>query len=286
MLPFTLMAPRIREPTSVDAVSVERPTPERLASEGPAPGGPAPEHAPAGSTRATGSAGPVEPPPSAWSFGDVAHFDDLDDLVAIGADLEPGTLLAAYRRGLFPMPSGTEGDPMYWFCPVRRGVLTVDGLVVSRSLRRSVRDFEVRVDTAFDEVVAACADPARESGWIDGDIRAAYRRLHELGWAHSVETWRDGRLVGGLYGVAIGGLFAGESMFHTERDASKVALVALVRGLDDGHAHERVVDVQWSTPHLASLGVVEQPRATYLRRLPATLGLPLPALFARPPMRR
>jgi leucyl/phenylalanyl-tRNA--protein transferase len=228
---------------------------------------------------------PVEPPPSAWSFGTASGFDDLDDLVAIGADLEPGTLLAAYRRGLFPMPSGNPGDPMYWFCPVRRGVLTVDGLVVSRSLRRSVRDFEVRVDTAFEEVVTACADPSRESGWIDDDIRTAYVRLHELGWAHSVETWRDGRLVGGLYGVAIGGLFAGESMFHTVRDASKAALVALVRGLDDEHGASRLVDVQWSTPHLASLGVVEVPRATYLRRLPGALALPRPALFARPPMR-
>ena len=228
---------------------------------------------------------PVEPPASGWSFGDSSGFDELDDLVAIGADLEPGTLLAAYRRGLFPMPSGTEGDPMYWFCPVRRGVLTVDGLVVSRSLRRSLRDFEVRVDTAFDAVMEACADPRRESSWIDGDIRAAYRRLHELGWAHSVETWRDGRLVGGLYGVGIGGLFAGESMFHTERDASKVALVALVRGLADEHGAERMVDVQWSTPHLASLGVVELPRVSYLRRLTASLRLPPPPLFARPPMR-
>ena len=229
---------------------------------------------------------PIEPPPSRWTFGDPAGFDPLDDLVGIGADLEPGTLLAAYRRGLFPMPSGAGGDPMYWFCPVRRGVLTVDGLVVSRSLRRSLRDFEVRVDTAFDEVVAGCADPARKSGWIDDDIRAAYQRLHRLGWAHSVETWRDGRLVGGLYGVAIGGLFAGESMFHTERDASKAALVALVRGLDDQHAAGRLVDVQWATPHLASLGVVEVPRAAYLRRLPATLALPRPAVFARSPMRR
>ncbi len=228
---------------------------------------------------------PVEPALSAWSFGAASSFDDLDDLVAIGADLEPGTLLAAYRRGLFPMPSGAAGDPMYWFCPVRRGVLTVDGLVVSRSLRRSLRDFEVRIDTAFDRVVAACADPSRESGWIDGEIRRAYQRLHELGWAHSVETWRDGRLVGGLYGVAIGGLFAGESMFHTERDASKAALVTLVRGLSDEHGDERIIDVQWSTPHLASLGVVEVSRAAYLRRLPSTLTVPRPALFTRPPMR-
>ena len=145
---------------------------------------------------------PVEPPPSRWSFGDPAGFDPLDDLVGIGADLAPGTLLAAYRRGLFPMPSGTPGDPMYWFCPVRRGVLPLDGLVVSKSLRRSCRDFEIRVDTAFAEVADACADPRRPQGWIDGDIRAAYLRLHELGWAHSVEAWRDGRLAGGLYGVA------------------------------------------------------------------------------------
>jgi leucyl/phenylalanyl-tRNA--protein transferase len=225
---------------------------------------------------------PVEPPASPWSFGDPTAYDELDDLVAIGADLEPGTLLAAYRRGLFPMPSGDPGDPMYWFCPVRRGVLTLDGLVVSRSLRRSVRDFEIRVDSAFGEVVDACADPARDSGWIDAEIRAAYVRLHELGWAHSVEAWRDGRLAGGLYGVAIGGLFAGESMFHRQRDASKAALVGLVEGLRDERAADRIIDVQWSTPHLASLGVVELPRATYLRRLPAALAVPAARLFGGP----
>ncbi|NYD43863.1 leucyl/phenylalanyl-tRNA--protein transferase [Nocardioides panaciterrulae] len=225
---------------------------------------------------------PVEPPASAWSFGDPTDYDPLDDLVAIGADLEPGTLLAAYRRGLFPMPSGTPGDPAYWFCPVRRGVLPLDGLVVSRSLRRALRDFEIRVDTAFDEVVAGCADPTRESGWIDHDIRRAYRRLHELGWAHSVEAWQDGRLVGGLYGVALGGLFAGESMFHRVRDASKVALVGLVGLLRDEHAGDRVLDVQWQTPHLASLGVVEISRTAYLRRLGRALEVPTPAGFARP----
>jgi leucyl/phenylalanyl-tRNA--protein transferase len=223
---------------------------------------------------------PLEPPPSAWGFGDPASYDDLDDLVAVGADLEPGTLLEAYRRGLFPMPSGTPGDPMYWFCPVRRGVLPLDGLVVSRSLRRSCRNFEVRVDTAFAEVVEACGDPRRPQGWIDEDVRAAYLRLHELGWAHSVEAWRDGRLAGGLYGVAIGGLFAGESMFHRERDASKVALVGLVELLGDEFAGERLLDVQWSTPHLASLGVVEVPRARYLRQVRRALRLPLPAVWA------
>ena len=223
---------------------------------------------------------PVEPPPSPWTFGDPARYDPLDDLVAVGADLEPGTLLAAYRHGLFPMPSGSPGDPMYWFSPVRRGVLPLDGLVVSRSLRRSCRDFEVRVDTAFAEVVDACGDPRRPQGWIDADIRAAYVRLHELGWAHSVEAWRDGELAGGLYGVAVGGLFAGESMFHRRRDASKVALVGLVELLRDERAADRLLDVQWSTPHLASLGVVEVSRTTYLRRLRRALALPLPTGLA------
>ncbi|MBC9734348.1 leucyl/phenylalanyl-tRNA--protein transferase [Nocardioides marmotae] len=224
---------------------------------------------------------PVEPPPSAWAFGDPALYDADDDLVAIGADLAPGTLLSAYRNGLFPMPSGTPGDPMYWFSPVHRGVLPLDGLVVSRSLRRACRDYEIRVDTAFADVVDACGDPTRPQGWIDADIRAAYLRLHELGWAHSVEAWRDGELLGGLYGVAIGGLFAGESMFHRARDASKVALVGLVERLRDDHAADRLLDVQWSTPHLASLGVVEVPRATYLARLRRALRLPLPAGLAR-----
>src|SRR4051794_31688431 len=156
---------------------------------------------------------PAEPPPTRWAFGDPSGYDPLDDLVAVGADLEPGTLLAAYRRGLFPMPSGEAGDPMFWFCPVRRGVIPLDGLRVSRSLRRSARDFEVRVDTAFADVVAGCADPSRPSGWIDGEIAAAYLRLHRLGWAHSVEAWREGRLVGGLYGVGGGGRCPGRAGF-------------------------------------------------------------------------
>ena len=225
---------------------------------------------------------PVEPPPSRWSFGDPGGYDERDDLVAIGADLEPGTLLAAYRHGLFPMPSGAARDPMYWFCPVRRGVIPVDdGVPVSRSLRRSLRDFEIRVDTAFEEVLAGCGDADRASGWIDESIATAYLRLHHLGWAHSVETWQGGRLVGGLYGVAIGGLFAGESMFHRVRDASKVALVALVDRLRDEHAERRLLDVQWLTPHLASLGAVELSRAAYLQRLEVALRLPEPDLGRR-----
>ncbi|MFL6002331.1 MAG: leucyl/phenylalanyl-tRNA--protein transferase [Nocardioides sp.] len=221
---------------------------------------------------------PVEPDPSRWSFPD--RHEAADDLVGIGADLEPGTLLSAYRSGIFPMPMGEPGAAMHWFSPVRRAVLPLDGMKVSRSLRRSVRDFEIRVDTAFEEVLDGCADSTRDSGWIDDDIRAAYVRLHRLGWVHSVEAWRSGRLAGGLYGVAIGGLFAGESMFHRERDASKVALVGLVDLLSDAHAATRLLDTQWQTPHLASLGVVEISRSDYLRRLGAALALPLPEAFA------
>lgn len=229
---------------------------------------------------------PVEPLPSRWAFAGPAAYDgaaddadDADDMVAVGADLEPGTLLAAYRRGLFPMPAGGPRDPMAWFCPVRRGILPLDGLRVSRSLRRACRDFEVRIDTAFTEVVASCADPRRPGGWIDERIQRAYTRLHHLGWAHSVEVWRDDRLVGGLYGVAIGGLFAGESMFHRERDASKVALVGLVEVLRADGAEARLLDVQWLTPHLGSLGAVEVPRPAYLRALARALPLPIPAPF-------
>jgi leucyl/phenylalanyl-tRNA--protein transferase len=224
---------------------------------------------------------PVEPSPTPWSFPGPDRIDESDDLVAAGADLAPGTVLAAYRRGMFPMPSGAPGDPMYWWSPVRRGVLPIKEIHVSRSLRRSARDFEIRVNTAFEDVLEACADPRRDSGWIDPPIRAAYRRLHELGWVHSVEAWRDGRLAGGLYGVAIGGLFAGESMFHRDRDASKVALLGLCRLLDDDFVGGRLIDTQWRTPHLASLGVVEIPRQEYLARLAGALRLPLP-VFAGP----
>ena len=197
-------------------------------------------------------------------------------LVGVGADTEPGTILAAYRHGLFPMPTEANG-PMGWWSPDPRGVLPLDALRVSRSLRRSCRDFEVRVDTSFAQVIDACADPSRPHGWIDPQTRAAYVRLHELGWVHSVETWRDGSLVGGLYGVAIGGLFAGESMFHRVTDASKVALVALVEALRDGA--DRLIDVQWRTDHLASLGVQEWSRREYLEVLPHILSSPPSAMF-------
>lgn len=220
---------------------------------------------------------PVEPPPGPWAFP-VPRGDD--DLVGIGADLAPGTILAAYRGGLFPMPVGEppEQSVLGWWSPVQRGVLPLDGLRMTRSLAQSCKRFDVRVDTAFNEVIDACADARRDHGWITGDIRSAYEELHRLGWAHSVEAWTaDGCLAGGLYGLAIGGLFAGESMFHVARDASKVALVGLVSLLRDGGGS--LLDVQWRTPHLASLGAVEIPRADYLRRLSTALLRPLPARF-------
>ncbi len=211
---------------------------------------------------------PVEPPPSRWELPQPRNADE-DGVVGIGADLEPGTLLAAYRRGLFPMPLGRRG-PLAWWSPDPRGVLPLDGLRVSRSLRKACERFVVRVDTAFAEVVEACSDPRRPHGWITPDVRAAYGELHRLGWAHSIEAWTaEGELVGGLYGVGMGGLFAGESMFHHHTDASKVALVGLVEVLR--HGGGRLLDVQWVTPHLVSLGAVAVSRPRYLELLDEAL---------------
>ena len=219
---------------------------------------------------------PTEPPPSQWVFPPV-HGADPDGPVAIGGDLSPGTLLAAYRGGLFPMPVGRRGR-IGWWSPDPRGVLVPEGLHVSRSLRRSMRSFELRVDTAFESVVRGCADPRRPHGWINADILDAYVRLHDLGWAHSVETWYDDELVGGLYGIAIGAFFAGESMFHRRTDASKAALVGLVELLRD--TEHTLIDVQWTTPHLSTLGVVDIERDEYLRRSSAAMAAPGPVVFA------
>jgi leucyl/phenylalanyl-tRNA--protein transferase len=221
----------------------------------------------------------VEPPATSWAFPPVDTADE-HGVVGIGADLEPGTILTAYRHALFPMPV-QAGGPTAWWSPDPRGIIPIDGLRVSRSLLRSTRRYEIRIDTAFATVVEACGDPQRPHAWISDDIAAAYIRLHELGWAHSVEAWsrETDELAGGLYGVAIGGLFAGESMFHRETDASKAALVALVGLLLADGEPDRLLDVQWLTPHLESLGAVEIPRRDYLRRLGRALALDLPAAF-------
>ncbi|MGZ4721421.1 MAG: leucyl/phenylalanyl-tRNA--protein transferase [Oryzihumus sp.] len=223
---------------------------------------------------------PVEPEPSRWQL-DLSQAQPEEDLVGVGADLEPGTLLRAYRAGLFPMGLGRHGrGPIGWWSPDPRGVLLPGDLKVSKSLRKSCRRFEVRVDTAFTDVMRACADPGRDGRWITPAVVRAYTALHQLGWAHSVETWQDGELVGGLYGLAVGGLFAGESMFHHATDASKVALVTLAERVFADGDPDRVIDVQWSTPHLQSLGVTEIPREDYVARLDRALALPLPAAFA------
>jgi leucyl/phenylalanyl-tRNA--protein transferase len=220
---------------------------------------------------------PVEPPPCVWALPDPLG-PDADGVCGVGADLAPGTLLAAYRHGLFPMHLDRKARHLGWWSPDPRGIIPLDRLHVSRSLRRSLRLYEIRVDTAFDEVIAACAAPRPAGGhWIHPSVVDAYTELHRLGWAHSVETWdrATGELAGGLYGVAVNGLFAGESMFHRRPDASKVALVALVERMDPGG----LLDVQWVTPHLASLGAVSIPAAAYQRRLDAALQLPLPESF-------
>jgi leucyl/phenylalanyl-tRNA--protein transferase len=205
---------------------------------------------------------PCEPPPNRWHLPS-PEAADAHGLCGIGADLAPGTLLEAYRRGLFPMP--LRKKTLGWWSPDPRGIIPLDGLVVSKSLRRSVRRFEVRFDTRFREVVQRCADPGRPHGWITSAFVDAYSALHELGWTHSVETYLDGELAGGLYGVRIGGLFAGESMFSRVNDASKVALVHLVDWLRATGA--TLLDVQWTTPHLVSLGAIDVPRKQYLEML-------------------
>ncbi|MDP9442286.1 MAG: leucyl/phenylalanyl-tRNA--protein transferase [Actinomycetota bacterium] len=214
--------------------------------------------------------------PTRWEFPDPTVT--AGDVVGVGADLEPGTVLAAYRRGIFPMP--LDDRHLGWWSPNPRAILPLDGLRVSRSLRKSCRGYEVRLNTAMEAVLDGCADPSREGRWITPEIRRAYLRLHELGWVQSVEAWSldDGELAGGLYGVAVGGLFAGESMFHRRTDASKVALVALVELLG-GDGVDRLLDVQWRTDHLGSLGAIEIPRREYLARVRTAVRRPPPKAF-------
>ena len=229
----------------------------------------------------------------AGPFGAPSAWPD-DDLVAVSHDIDAELTLAAYGSGVFPMP--LEPGLMGWWSPVQRGVLPLGELRVTRSLRKMLPRYEIRVDTAFAEVLAACADPRRPQGWIDADVTRVYLDLHACGVVHSVEAWADGALVGGLYGVSLGGLFAGESMFHDPergRDASKAALVALVGLLRAGPEETaeaggsvatpgRLLDVQWRTEHLASLGVTEIDRTDYLGRLRRALALPGPRWVSGP----
>lgn len=220
--------------------------------------------------------------------------DPQDDLVGIGFSVDADEVLDYYRRGWFPMPAGDQetqltralgrfGGPghtnYFLWSPLRRGVLPIDGMRVTRSLRKMAKRYTVTINTAFDKVIAECADPRRTGSWIDDSIIDLYTELHRRGDAHSVETWdAEGHLVGGLYGVSVAGLFAGESMFHDPRrgrDASKVALMGLVEFLgDDPYAAQRLLDVQFQTSHLATLGVVEIDREDYLARVARALRSP------------
>jgi leucyl/phenylalanyl-tRNA--protein transferase len=196
--------------------------------------------------------------------------------VELQADLEPATVIDAYRRGMFPMGISELAGLLGWWSPNPRGIVPLDGLRVTRSMRQSAKRFDIRVDTCFTRVMRGCADPSREGGWITEDIVEAYTRLYELGWAHSIEVFdRGGRLAGGLYGVRIDGFFSGESMFHVERDASKVALMGLVDLMRS--TGMTLLDVQWCSEHLASLGAIAIPRGAYLSRLAQAIATRVPA---------
>lgn len=226
---------------------------------------------------------PIEPPAARVRFPNPA-LPGAPDVVAVGCNFSPGTLLLAYRSGIFPWPHGHDEDPeqeeatgskaplVLWFSPDPRAIFPLEGdLHWSRSLRRTLRHhpYEVTIDEDFAQVMHLCGETRAGATWIIPELEEGYESLHVLGWAHSVEVWErtsSGRaLVGGIYGVAIGGLFAGESMFHLRTDASKIAFATLAETLKArGYS---LFDVQVQNPHLASLGCIELPRSTYLRRL-------------------
>ncbi|MFT9380444.1 leucyl/phenylalanyl-tRNA--protein transferase [Gluconobacter sp. P5B12] len=185
------------------------------------------------------------------------------------SDITPEILLDAYASGIFPMAPDRDSDELSWYFPEERGVLPLDAMIVPRKLMRTIRSGKVQVtsDRAFGDVMLACADPApgREETWISPKICDLYGALHQRGFAHSIEVWDDGALVGGLYGVALGGAFFGESMFSRQRDVSKIALVHLVAGLRKGGY--RLLDTQYTTPHLITLGGIGIPAADYLALL-------------------
>ena len=207
---------------------------------------------------------------SSWRFPPSTEWPE-DDLITAGGDLAPATIITAYRNGIFPMEVHVPSSVLGWWSPNPRGIVPLDQLRVTRSMRQSAKQYDVRVDTCFVEVMHGCGNPARKDGWITAAFIDAYSALHQLGWAHSVEVFdRGGQLAGGLYGVRINGLFAGESMFHVRRDASKVALMALVELMRK--TGMTLLDVQWRTEHLASLGAVDVGRDRYLALLAEALG--------------
>lgn len=218
-------------------------------------------------------------------FGPPGEWPD-QDLIGYSDEFDPGTALMAYRCGVFPMPlqNGIFDGEMGWWSPVERARLPMDELRISRSLRQSTKRYTTTVDSAFVDVLDRCSDPSRPGGWIDQRIKTAFTVLHHVGHVHSVETWdASGKLVGGLYGVHQNGMFAGESMFHDPedgRDASKVALLRLC--LELRRVGVDLLDVQWLTPHLESMGAHVVPRPSYLDLLAEELGRPHNNAWSQP----
>ena len=209
----------------------------------------------------------MQPPTECrWQFLPHSEWPPDEEVVAIGADLEPDTVLYAYAHGMFPMYVDKKSRMLGWWSPFERGVIPLDGFHISRSMRNSVQHFVCTINVAFVRVMQECATARTDGNWINQEFIDAYTVLHEMGHAHSVEVWnKKGELVGGLYGLRINGFFAGESMFHRETDASKVALMHLVDLMNlDGM---QLLDTQWNTDHLASLGCISVPRPDYLALL-------------------
>jgi leucyl/phenylalanyl-tRNA--protein transferase len=208
---------------------------------------------------------------SVWDFPTLEQMPQ-DDLVVLGADLNPETVIDSYKHGIFPMHIEVANKrEIGWWSPQQRGILPLNKINISKSLQKSMKKFHVSFDQAFDQVIEGCGDDKRPQGWINKDIKIAYKKLFELGYVHSVEVWnKQDDLVGGLYGVEFQGLFAGESMFHKETDASKTAMVYLVNKLKEAGG-KRLFDVQWQTPHLKSMGVIKISRKKYLSMLPEVM---------------
>ncbi len=232
----------------------------------------------------------IQPPPSSLRFPTAEQIlkkfkEDRAELIATGGIITPAILLSAYIAGAFPMPISPEGKEtiLAWWSPNPRGILPVESFRPSRSLRKSCSHYHTTINHCFEQVIDNCSNPDRPGGWITPEIKKNYIELHKLGWAFSIETWQDSnqqepKLVGGLYGVSIGGLFAGESMFHKSKDASKVALVKLVEIMSQ--IHNPLIDVQWATPHLKSLGAIEISRTQYVKNLQKSLACEPPKEFS------